>query len=456
MDFSMSQKIAVIGMGYVGIPAAALFANVDGYTVVGIQRRSKRSGWKIDYLNQGKNPIGGDEPGLSELIKKVVKNGSFRVTDDYSEIKDADIVLIDVQTPTDEQGVPRYESLKEVSKKAGYYLKKETLVVLESTVAPGTTNHIVKPILEKESNLSAGKDFYLAFSYERVMVGRLLHNIQNYPRVIGGINEKSTKKAMELYKHIVNSTLYPTDSLTAEVAKVVENTYRDVNIAFANEVGIMCESLGVDVFKVRELVNTLPNDPSNPAANPVRNMHFAGAGVGGHCLPKDPWLLKYGVDTYGTFKVNPEVIVKSRELNIWMPTHMVELLEEALQQNGKKIEDAKIGILGLAFLENSDDTRNTPTKPVYEKLKAKDAKPIIHDPYVREFEYPFTKNIDETITDANAILLMVKHKDYLNMDLSNLKQKMKTPIFIDGRNAFDKKEMENLGFTYRGIGKPHQ
>ena len=456
MDFSMSQKIAVIGMGYVGIPAAALFANVDGYTVVGIQRRSKRSGWKIDYLNQGKNPIGGDEPGLSELIKKVVKNGSFRVTDDYSEIKDADIVLIDVQTPTDEQGVPRYESLKEVSKKAGYYLKKETLVVLESTVAPGTTNHIVKPILEKESNLSAGKDFYLAVSYERVMVGRLLHNIQNYPRVIGGINEKSTKKAMELYKHIVNSTLYPTDSLTAEVAKVVENTYRDVNIAFANEVGIMCESLGVDVFKVRELVNTLPNDPSNPAANPVRNMHFAGAGVGGHCLPKDPWLLKYGVDTYGTFKVNPEVIVKSRELNIWMPTHMVELLEEALQQNGKKIEDAKIGILGLAFLENSDDTRNTPTKPVYEKLKAKDAKPIIHDPYVREFEYPFTKNIDETITDANAILLMVKHKDYLNMDLSNLKQKMKTPIFIDGRNAFDKKEMENLGFTYRGIGKPHQ
>jgi len=329
-------------------------------------------------------------------------------------------------------------------------------VVIESTVAPGTTRYIVKPILEKESGLSAEKDFYLAFSYERVMVGRLIHNIQNLPRIIGGITEESTQKAMKLYKHIVKSTLHPTDSLTAEVAKVVENTYRDVNIAFANEVGLMCESLGVDVFKIRELVNTLPNDPSNPAANPVRNMHFAGAGVGGHCLPKDPWLLKYGVDTYGTFKVDPKVIVGSRKLNMWMPSHMIELLKEALDQKDKSIKNTKIAVLGLAFLENSDDTRNTPTKTVYEKLKAKDAKPIIHDPYVREFEYPFTKNIDETITDADAIILMVKHKDYLNIDFTELKQKMNTPIFIDGRNAFDKKKTENAGFIYKGIGKPHQ
>jgi UDP-N-acetyl-D-mannosaminuronic acid dehydrogenase len=218
----------------------------------------------------------------------------------------------------------------------------------------------------------------------------------------------------------------------------------------------MCESLGVDVFKVRELVNTLPNDPSNPAANPVRNMHFAGAGVGGHCLPKDPWLLKYGVDTYGTFKVNPEVIIGSRKLNMWMPNHMIELLEGALQEKNKSIKNAKVAVLGLAFLENSDDTRNTPTKTVYEKLKAKDAKPIIHDPYVREFEYPFTKNLDEIIDDADAIILMVKHKDYLNLNLTDLKQKMKTPIFIDGRNAFDRKKVETAGFLYRGIGKPHQ
>jgi len=451
----MTKKIVVIGMGYVGIPAAVLFADVKDFNVVGIQRRSKRSGWKIDYLNQGKNPIGGDEPGLSELIEKVVENGSFRVTDDYSEIKDADVVLIDVQTPTDEQGIPRYKSLKEVSKKAGRYLKKDALVVIESTVAPGTTRYIVKPILEEESNLSAGKDFFLAFSYERVMVGRLLHNIQEYPRIIGGINEESTSKAMELYEHIVKSTLHPTDSLTAEVAKVVENTYRDVNIAFANEVALMCESLGVDVFKIRELVNTLPNDPSNPAANPVRNMHFAGAGVGGHCLPKDPWLLKYGVDSYGIFNVTPEVIISSRKLNMWMPTHMIDLLQEALQEQKKELAGSKIAVLGVAFLENSDDTRNTPTKTVFEKLKAHDAKPILHDPYVREFEYPFTKKLDETVTDADAVLLMIKHNEYLTLDLHELKQKLNTPIFIDGRNAFNKRIVEDAGFIYRGVGKPH-
>jgi len=451
----MSKKIVVIGMGYVGIPAAALFADVKGFNVVGLQRRSKRSGWKIDFINKGKNPIGGDEPGLSELIKKVVEKGSFKVTDDYKEIKDADVILIDVQTPTDEKGIPFYKSLKEVSQKIGEYIKKGALVVIESTVAPGTTRYIVKPIIEKESDMKAGKDFFLTFSYERVMVGRLLHNIQNYPRIIGGIDKKSTKLAMDLYKHIVKSTLHPTDSLTAEVAKVVENTYRDVNIAFANEVGLMCESLGVDVFKVRGLVNTLPNDPSNPAANPIRNMHFAGAGVGGHCLPKDPWLLKYGVDTYGDFKVDPKVIVGSRKLNMWMPNHMVDLLTEGLKQKNKKLKNAKIAVLGVAFLENSDDTRNTPTKQVFEKLKAKDAKPVLHDPYVRDFEYPSTKDLDKTLNDADAVILMVKHKDYLKINFESLKEKMDTPVLIDGRNAFDKKTVENAGFIYLGVGKPH-
>ena len=152
----MTEKIVVVGMGYVGIPAAALFADVKGFNVVGIQRRSKRSGWKIDWLNKGKNPIGGDEPGLSELIKKVVKKGTFRVTNDFSECKDADVILIDVQTPTDKKGIPRYNSLKEVSKKIGEIMPKNVLVVIESTVAPGTTENIVRPILEEESRMKAG------------------------------------------------------------------------------------------------------------------------------------------------------------------------------------------------------------------------------------------------------------------------------------------------------------
>ena len=449
------KKIVVIGMGYVGIPAAVLLADVDGFNVVGIQRRSKRSGWKIDWLNNGKNPIGGEEPGLSELIEKVVKKGTFRVTDDFSECKDAKAILIDVQTPTDEDGIPHYESLKEVSMQVGRYMKRDALVVIESTVAPGTTENVVKPILEQESKLKAGKDFSLAFSYERVMVGRLLHNIINYPRIVGGLNEDSAKRAIDLYKNIVNAQLLPTDVLTAEVAKVVENTYRDVNIAFANEVALMCESLGVDVFKIRDLVNTLPNDPSNPSANPIRNMHFPGAGVGGHCLPKDPWLLKYGVDAYGTFKVEPHIIVKSRELNLWMPTHMAELVEEGLTEAGQKLEGAKIAIFGVAFLENSDDTRNTPSQVLYELLTKKGAKPVLHDPYVRDFDIPFTTDLNEAIEGADAIVIVTRHNEYLSLDLSLVINKMRTPVLVDGRDAYKKEECENLGFIYKGVGKPH-
>jgi UDP-N-acetyl-D-mannosaminuronic acid dehydrogenase len=449
----MVRKVVVIGMGYVGIPAAALLADVLGFKVIGVQRRSKRSGWKIDWLNKGKNPIGGDEPGLSELIARVVKKGTFQVVEDVSVCKDAEAILIDVQTPTDEERAPRYESLKEVCEKVGEHIRLGTLVVVESTVAPGTTDNLVKPILEKTSRMKAGKDFFLAYCYERVMVGRLIKNIVELPRIVGGINKESTKRALELYEHIVKAKLYPTDALTAELAKVVENTYRDVNIAFSNEVALVCESLGVDAYKVRELVNTLPNDPTEPASNPIRTMHYPGGGVGGHCLPKDPWLLKYGLDTYGKFKFLPKIIVSSRELNDAMPAHMVDLLEEALAEHGKKLKGAKVAILGVAFLENSDDTRNTPSATLYAELKKRRAKPVLHDPIVRDFEIAFTRDLDKALKDADAVVLSTKHKEYLKLDLKKLKEKLATPVLIDGRNAFTTQAAKNAGLTYRGVGK---
>jgi len=453
LAWCMVRKIVVIGMGYVGIPVATLFADVEGFSVVGVQRRSKRSGWKIDWLNEGKNPIGGDEPGLSELIARVVKKDTFRVVEDVSTCKDADAILIDVQTPVDEKRVPNNESVEEVSTSVGNHIRRGALVVIESTVAPGTTDNVVKPLLEKASGMKAGKDFFLAFCYERVMVGRLIRNIVELPRVVGGINQESTERATELYGHIVKAKLCPTDILTAEVAKVVENTYRDVNIAFANEVGLICESLGVDAYKVRELVNTLPNDPANPASNPIRNMHYPGGGVGGHCLPKDPWLLKYGLDKYGRFKFLPKVIVSSRKLNDSMPKHVVDLVENALAEHSKKLKGAKIAILGVAFIENSDDTRNTPSATLFAELKKRGAKPVLHDPVVRNFDLPFTNDLDKTLTDADAVILSTKHKEYLKLDLSKLKKKLATPVLIDGRNAFAEDAAIKAGLTYRGVGK---
>ncbi|MBN1837573.1 MAG: nucleotide sugar dehydrogenase [Spirochaetales bacterium] len=433
-----TTKVAVIGMGYVGIPAAVLFADIEGLEVVGVQRRSQRSGWKIDFLNQGRSPFPDNEPEIADLIRRVaLEKKSFRVTHDLGAVAEADAVLIDVQTPVEEDHKPRYESLIEVSGQIGKLLRRGTLVCVESTVAPGTTVNLVKPILEEQSGMKAGSDFNLAFSYERVMVGRLLHNIRNYPRIVGGITPACGERAAELYRNIVRAPVVVTDALTAEVAKTVENAYRDVNIAFANEVALMCESLGVDVFEVRELVNNLPNDPSNPGANPVRNMHVPGAGVGGHCLPKDSWLLKYGVDTYGKTPVESKVIIGSREVNDSMPVHMADLAEKALEEAGIPLAKARIAILGYAFLEESDDTRNTPAEPLIRILTERGVGEIvIHDPYVREEELPGVKrDLIEALRGCHCACLVTAHSVYRTADLRSIGAVMAKPVFVDGRNA---------------------
>ena len=455
MGEDMVTKIVVIGMGYVGIPAAALLADVEDFQVTGIQRRSKRSGWKIDSLNQGKNPIKGNEPGLPELLERVVlQKKSFSVTDSYDPVEEADYILIDVQTPTDENHVPQYVSLKEVTAEVGKRIKNGATVIIESTCAPGTTNFIVKPIMEENSGKKAGEGFHLVFSYERVMVGRLIHNIVNYPRIVGGFTPSCTEKGLWLYKHIVKSDLHPTDPLTAEVSKVVENAYRDVNVAFANEVGIICESLGVDAFDVRRFVNNLPNDPSNPSTNPVRNMHFPGAGVGGHCLPKDSWLLKYGLDNYGRFQFEPHILVDSRVLNDFMPAHVKELLIEALKEVDVDLIDAIICILGYAFLENSDDTRNTPAKTLFDLLNGECAEVVVHDPYVEEVEgINLTQDLEGALEGKHAVILVTKHEEYNALTPEKLKELLATQVIIDGRNVYDQEAFKNAGFIYRGVGK---
>jgi UDP-N-acetyl-D-mannosaminuronic acid dehydrogenase len=432
------MRIAVIGMGYVGIPAAALFADVDGFSVVGVQRRSVRSGWKIDLLNEGKSPFPQNEPGIADLIKRVViAKKTLSVTDSYSAVEECDATLIDVQTPVEEGGhTPRYDSLREVAMQVGMRMKPGALVCVESTVAPGTMVNVVKPLLEDRSSMIAGQDFFLCFSYERVMVGRLLHNIQTYPRVVGGLTAKCGRKGAQLYKHIVRAPVVSTDCLTAEVAKTVENAYRDVNIAFANEVALVCESLGIDVYEVRELVNNLPNDPSSASTNPVRNMHIPGAGVGGHCLPKDSWLMKYGVDTYGTFPVDLEVIVHSRRVNDYMPAHMAALVVDGLGRIGVPLFESTVAILGYAFLEDSDDTRNTPAASLIVELKKRGVgRIVVTDPFVRdEATFRIQRDVYRALEGADCACVVTRHSVYQHLNREKVRSVMNHPFIVDGRH----------------------
>ena len=452
-----NKKIAVVGMGYVGIPAAVLLADA-GHTVTGIQRRSKRSAWKIDWLNQGRCPIGGKEPELPEMLQRVVREGRLTVTDDCSVLTDVDIVLINVQTPTDEAHIPAYEALKEASRQIGKYLRPGNLVVVESTVAPGTTEHVVKPILEQESGIRAGlpDGFGLCFSYERVMAGRLIHNFRTYPKIIGAIDEESKKMAVDMYQSVVAGGVHATDLMTAEVSKTVENAYRDVQIAFANEIALLCESLGVDVYEVRKFVNDIPNDPSAPRANPTRNMHFPGAGVGGHCLPKDTWLLMHGHDRYAESKQEYplSILIGARHLNDWMPIHMVDLLETALDEAGRGIRGSRICVLGYAFLENADDPRNTPTVLLLKELERRGATCVVHDPYIQEDEgYQIERELHRALKDCDAIVLMTRHEEYHSVTPKMLLGLLRSRIVIDGRNMFDPREFLNHGFVFKGVGK---
>ena len=446
----MTKKIVVIGMGYVGIPMAVLLADVDDFYVTGIQRRSKRSGWKIDWLNSGKNPFEGDEPGLDDLIARVVRNEKFNVTDDYDVIDNADYILIDVQTPVDEKRIPRYESSKDVIKLLASHMKKGATVIIESTVAPGTTDNIVAPILEKRSGMKRGEDFYLVFSFERVMPGKLLEYITDFPRVIGGGCDKANEDAKFLYGKVVKKELQVTDTLTAELTKCIENTYRDVNIAFANEMALVVEDFNRNIYEIIELINHRHD----------RMMHFPGSGVGGHCLTKDPHLLVYGHHTYTENKYNSEILLKSRRINDFMPEHMVELLEDALKVVDK-FDNLKIALMGVAYKADCDDTRNTPTEKIILFLKRRyhshNLEYIAHDPWVRERDYKeteLTDDINTAIKDADVLIFATNHKQYYSINLDELKEGMRNkPIIIDGRNIFDKRTVESKGFIYRKIGE---
>ncbi|MCU0861461.1 MAG: nucleotide sugar dehydrogenase, partial [Methanomassiliicoccales archaeon] len=271
------RRIGVIGMGYVGIPAAALFADSEKFDMVlGFQRASPSSGYKIDMLNRGESPLKGEEPGLEELLKKVVAGSKFHCTSDFSRISELDAVALAIQTPfaNPKDLEPDFTALNEGIRNVGKHLRPGMLVVLESTITPGTTEGMARQILEEESGLTAGEDFALAHAPERVMVGRLLRNIREHDRIVGGIDEASTERAVELYAPVLTKgRIIRMTATAAEVTKTAENTFRDLQIAAVNQLALYCEAMGVNVYDVRAGIDSLKGEGI------TRAVLWPGAGV---------------------------------------------------------------------------------------------------------------------------------------------------------------------------------
>ncbi len=425
------MKVAVIGLGYVGLPVAAAFAEA-GLRVVGVDIDAA----KVAAVNARKCPLSGREPDLAALI---AKHGGKRLTatTDYAACGTADAVLVAVETPIDDDTKdPDYRALRSVLRALGPNLKKGALVSIESTIAPGTMHRLVKPMLERASKMKTPRDFLLAHTPERLTAGKLLHNLIHVDRVVGADDTRSMRRALGLYSRIIKATIHPTDLLTAEIVKTAENTYWDVQLALANELALIAEDYGVDAFEVRELVNTTPR----------RDLLVPGAGVGGHCIPKDPWLLLYGLRSF-----KPSLIPSAREVNDFMPERMATLTEEALREGGRRLSGARVAVLGLAYKENTDDARNSPAIPLIRILRRRGADVRIHDPFVkRQRGFVVWRKLPDVLKGADVAVLVTAHDAYRKVEWGVLGRKMRRKVFVDGRRLWHKPPR---GWVYRAIGR---
>jgi len=411
-----SAKVGVIGLGYVGLPLAMEFVKA-GYTVTGIDIDES----KINSLNNGENYINDVN---DKNLKTAVKKGLLKATSDFSIVKNLDTLSICVPTPLNKEKNPDISYIVSVMDKIKSYLHPNMIVILESTTYPGSTRELILPYIEND-NLTLGKNICLCFSPERIDPGNKIYNTSNTPKIIGGLTAKCSDTGEKLYSTIIDKIIIVSSPETAEMVKLLENTFRAINIGLANEIAIMCEKLGVNAWEVIDAA----------ATKPFGFMKFTpGPGLGGHCIPIDPYYLSWKLKT---LDYDARFIKLAGEINTHMPVHVINLISSSLNKNKKSINGSKILIIGVAYKKDIDDCRESPALDVIKLLEKSGSEVMFYDPYVSKIEYTDLKleglsNLNiELIAKVDACVILTNHSnvDYqILLDNSNL--------IIDTRNVY--------------------
>ena len=433
-------SICVVGIGRIGLPTALSFAN-SGLPTTGIDINEEL----INKINSKIFPLK-DEPGYDVIFEKVT-NKNFHVTTKIENIvPNSDVIVLSLPTPMDENNIPDYSALLSVGKQLGELLSKNSLIIVESTVEPGfIENDLITAIENSGKKLVAGKDFAIGVCPETANPGQIMNDFEKLPRLVGAIDEKTTDTIMKIYKHVFTVDLIQMPNCkTANAVKLTTNVFRDLNIAFVNELAVLFEKVGIDITTVLEAAKTKYNF----------QVHYPGPGVGGPCLPVNSYQMinlakRIGFDTLKSVEIG-------RRINESMPEHVINLLCDAFEECHKKLENSNVLILGVSYKPDVKDLQITPAETIVEKLKKLDTNIMIYDPYFKStkiFDLQTELNLIDALEKADAMILVTAHKEFHDLDPIFLKSKMKTPIVIDCKCLIEQQASKQAGLVYRGIGR---
>ena len=433
-------NICVIGIGRIGLPTALSFAN-SGLPTIGIDINEKL----VDMINSGNFPLN-DEPGYDMIFDKVIHEKKFRATTNFNDgVNSSDVIILSLPTPMDEKNIPDYSALLSVANKLHDEMFDGKLIIIESTVEPG---FIEKEFLEKiegnDKKLKLGKNFSLGVCPETANPGQILNDFERLPRLVGAMDEQTQNLIIKIYKHVFTVDLIPMPNCkTANAVKLTTNVFRDINIAFVNELSILFEKLGIDIMTVLEAAKTKYNFQT----------HYPGPGVGGPCLPVNSY--QY-LNTAKEFDVSLKLVETARKINENMPSHVIKLLINAFEEQNKSLNDSTILLLGVSYKPDVKDIQISPAENIIEKLKQLNVNIKIYDPYFKSeniFEIDTESNLIDALSNCDGIILVTSHKEFHNIDPKFLKSKLKSPIFIDSKCVLDQDESIKAGLIYRGLGR---